>query len=831
MYSGINSRLWASTALTSLLAISLASAALAAEQKTAAADQKSKGGLEEIVVTAQRKSENLQVVPMSVVALGATQIQRSGAFTIQQLNGLVPNAVIERVSIFTNASSLSMRGVGTTGIESFADPEVATYVNGVYQPRSATGLLTTLDASNVEVLRGPQGTLYGRNAFAGVIAMTTNRPTMDEFEGKGTITYANYNRVDADLVVNAPLIQNELALRLAGRVHSSDGYFENNGVIDLKGTIDPSLKGRPVVPEKTYYVRPTLRWTPNANLDVNVIGDVYIDRSAAGVGINLFQPGVLVNTLGPGVTGANIFGDQSLGIPAAGGNPFKSVGSNGTGWPSYIDQGGVTVDSTYNTSIGKFKFIGNWASTKEEIWTDTDGTNLNIFSSARWQDYRVYSGELQYTTKIDRLDLTSGAFFLADKYQTTQLSFTVPNPLPAGFAGLAPVFVPTIIPAVQSGYNNAYINNSGERETWALYAQGEYHITDQLSLVGGGRYSWERKFNQMGESTTVLGAGFGPGTDFSAHLYSPAASGLVFGPISNTWDAFSPRVGVNYKINDDVLLFGFWQRASKSGGYNANAADLTAFRTPFGQETVDNYEGGIKSEWFDHKLRVNVNAFYETFTDLQRTLVTPSATAASGVVTVTTNAGNAVSYGTEIELAARPWDSVTTYANIGFDRAYYSKYCAPVAGLQQVTTSLTGHPVCGPITTVVSTAGKQLGYLVPTDFSYLKLIRAPKWDISFGGSKEFAIQGKGLITLNAGATYRSTWFTNLTNVPYSFRPDSITADASLRWDPDTSRYSVTLWARNITNNIYLINYTPAGSFTFGMASDPRTLGITVDVRF
>ncbi len=163
-----------------------------------------------------------------MVPVTGEQLNATGAATIESLNRLVPNAVIEHVGLFPTHASLSMRGVGYAGVESFTDPQVAVYVNGVYQARNATALTSAVDVDAIEVLRGPQGTLYGRNAFAGAVSVRTTRPDMDDQEASAQATLGTFGKQDFDLVVNQPLIEGLLAGRIAVRQHHLDGYLSQS---------------------------------------------------------------------------------------------------------------------------------------------------------------------------------------------------------------------------------------------------------------------------------------------------------------------------------------------------------------------------------------------------------------------------------------------------------------------------------------------------------------------------------------------------------------------------------------------------------------------------
>jgi iron complex outermembrane receptor protein len=801
-----------------------------------AQDEEASARVDEVIVTAQRREQNLQDVPLSMAAFNAESLVELGANNIEALNGAVPNVVVEHVGLFPAAASLSMRGIGYAGIESFADPDVAVYINGVYQARNSVALSSTVDVRQIEVLRGPQGTLYGRNAYAGVISLTTNRPDTSEASANAAVTLGNYGRVDMEFVGNLPIVPDVLAGRIAVRSHRFDGFFENNGIIDAAGTVDQALKGDSIGQEDTLYVRPSLRYTPNSSLTVDYIGEIYRERSeaypAVGMPAQAPPPGgtILTTCPSPAIPPAatlcygfgNPFGDESRNLPSSGTDPF-SIGHNLGDRPANYDSQFHTFDAVYDLGNGTLRGILSYMDVEEEVWADTDGTNQNIFSSARWQDYQALTAELQYVASLtERLHVVSGVSYLSDEYNTTQLSFvdTTP-PFPA-------VFTPFSV-------NPSYINNEGQRTAWAAYAQFEYNITDPLSIVLGGRYSWEEKSGYRGENTSLSAAGFLPTIDFSSHPFS-TVPGVVFTAPSESWSNFAPRVGVNYEASDDMLLYAFWQRAFKSGGFNANNSDLSAFRTPYDEQSVDTYEAGFKSEWLDRRLRLNVNLFWTEYQDLQRTAVTPSSSAPSGVVTVTTNAASVESYGVELESAFMVTPNFSLFANIGWNPSQYSEYCKDLNGAGASNVPAPGEVGCGTVTVAVDAPPVGPGgadtFIVPTDNAYLNTLRAPTWDVTVGGEYSVDLASAGSLTFTSSVNHRSEVWTQLLNVPYSYRRPMTTWDGNIVWEPTDSAFSVTLWGRNLTDEVDVLNYTPVGAnFAFMHPTPPRTYGVTLRADF
>lgn len=828
--------------VASLLAASVAGLGSAAvyaqgqEAPPAPAEGEEPAGLGSIMVQAQKRSESLQEVPLSIAAFTADELVKVAPVTLEDLNHLVPNVELEHVGLFRGAASFSMRGVGTSGIESFADPAVAVFINNIYQARNAIALSSTLDIEAIEVMRGPQGTIYGRNAYAGAIAVRTNRPDLSEFSGYGKLTYGNFNTTDADFVVNLPFVPDEFAGRLAVRSHDTDGYYRNSGEVTPGGAIDPNLRGQPLTAEKNVYIRPSLRWAPSERLDMTLFGEVFRDRSTPGLAINqTYDPESVSNALcgsvgpvdGPvppgtglqcntglfetfGWFGNDPWGDGRRGIPGDGTDPWV-VGFNLQQGTQEVDSYNATLNSTYTMDSGTFNVSFNYGEVDEEVWSDTDGENANLFSSARWQDYETWSFDGYWSSDFSGpIDLIAGAFFFYDKYTTGQVSFPITNN--------AVQFVTTLP-------NLSYGTNKSQRNSWAAWAQAEWHLTDAWSLVAGGRYSEERKYNAYGQAiVNIQLTGVPAGSDWSAY---PIGTGQpLFGPNEETWSNFAPRVGINWRASDDVFLFAFFQRASKSGGFNMNANVAEVFNTPFDEEQADNYEIGIKSEWLDNRLRVNANVFHTEYKDVQRNILRPAATGV-GVITFTGNAAGLEADGIELEVTALPMDNLTLYANAGYLDAGYTDFCAELDGAETTTTPQSGRTPCGPTVTINTTSAFR--YLVDTDWSDLEPVRAPELEYTIGGTYDFPFTA-GVLTFDANWNYTDELYTDLLNRERSDRKALEILNASLQWTAD--RYSVTLWGRNLTDNVERLNVAMVSNvWAFANGTQPKTYGVTLQVNF
>ncbi|MEN3952003.1 TonB-dependent receptor [Iodidimonas sp. SYSU 1G8] len=805
-----------------------------------------RGGIETVVSQAQKREESVQEVPVPVTAFSGEAIERKFAVNLEDLNKAAPAVQLQHVGLFHNASAFTIRGIGTSGIESFDDPHTALFIDGVYQARNAWALSNLLDIEAVEMLRGPQGTIYGRNAYSGAITLRTKKPDTSEYAGKASLQYGNPGKLIVSLVGNLPVVEDKFAMRLATQFYKDDGFYRNNGIV-VDGVvggqtithIDPELEGQRIQGNKYVYFRPSFRFTPNDALDVTITGEVIRQRGDGTVSLNAqYDPrtpsngncGGAYTSVGfncnksvfealypPNGLSVNPFGDGLTGDKGDGSDPFR-VGYNlPAGNDSDLNSYNLTMNADYTTDFGTFSFTGNYGWQRSVILTDTDGTNQDIFSSGRFEDYKTYQFEAHFVSDFsETIDMIAGVFYLWDQYHVGQILWT-----------------PGQAPFVLNEGRMSYFQNGQDRKTWAAYTQFEYHVTDQLSAVAGVRYSWEKKYDIFAvPNTSVASQGLDPNSDWSKFPIGP--NSVFFGPQEDSWDNFAPRVGLNYKVTDDILLFAFWQRAYKSGGFVNNAATITTFNDPFGEELIDNFEGGFKTEWLDSRLQLNGNIYYQKLKGLQRQIIRP-ANNLSGQETYISNSADARSYGFELELVAVPVDGLTLNANIGYNNIKYTNYCADLDGPENTPVPASGRAVCGSTTAVPAVIGGQAitQYLVEADYSDLPLAFAPKVIANLGFTYDFPIGDMGNISLGASAGYTSKMA--VTAVPINPRTDRrplLLLDAQISWESPDSKYRVSIWGKNLNNDIERLSVTPVSSlFAFEQGTQPRTYGITMTADF
>jgi iron complex outermembrane receptor protein len=814
-------RIAGGAALTSLLAT--APPALAQEEST----QARRGGvIEEVVVTARRRTESLQDVPMAVTAFSDERLFKQFAVDLRDFGTAVPNFQLEQVGLFQSAAAFSARGVGTGGIESFADPVVAVFVDGQYYPRNANALLDIFDLEAVEVMRGPQGTLYGQNAFAGAISVRTRRPT-GEAGIRGEATYGSYGTRIAKFAAESPIIDDTLNAKISLIHRDFDGYFKVRNLSqftdeqirtfsgpDATGRLGDSAQG-----ETKTVGRLSVQYLPREDTELNLIVTREWNRGDGSPGINgFFAPGGNPSVFELlGFRGRDPFGDSHRGISGDGSDPFK-IGANHRDINNQNLINAV-AELVWDSPIGEWTTMLAYQRVDSYITTDTDGELVNLFSSERQEDYKSFQFETRVSTELsDRSRLLTGLFFLRDEYELYQL-------LLLGFGNAGnPAAIPPRFPVPAFQFPNdirstSLGNNGQERISAAPYVDFYYDLNDDLTLNLALRGTYEQKQAFNIPNQNPIGPAYATPDKGN---FRRAEFALDCGSNTDSWFNLAPRVGLDYRPSPGILVFGFWQRAYKSGGLLNNSATCQPFQErPFDEERVDNFEVGVKSNLFDNRLLLNVNAFFSRYTDLQRTVIRFAPSTPTQQETFTSNAAGAESWGFELESQAVLTQNLSLIANIGYLNAEYDGFCADLNGPQFYAGVPTS--ACGSVEQIAD--GR---YLVDEDNSNLDLVRAPDWDLSTRLVYDWPLGNMGNLSIEGAYSYTSKLHTAVGNALRTDRGSLSRVDASITWSDPQERYRVAVWGKNLGDNVERLSRTEVATlFTFEFPTEPRTWGITV----
>ncbi|WP_298283067.1 TonB-dependent receptor [Novosphingobium sp.] len=595
---------------SAVLGVLLSGAALFASPAAAQEAAPPAEGLTDIVVTATRSSESLSKVAASVSAVSEAALGVGGVKDVASLATAIPNL---SVGDQFGVNRIFIRGIGLTSIDLGADGGVAFLQDGAQIARPAAQLSGFYDLERVEVLRGPQGTLYGRSATAGAINLITKRPT-EELEGYVRASYGNYNAVALEGAVGGALSGDQLMVRIAGKYDRRDGYGINE------------FTGQDIDDRNAYALRGSILAKPADDLEILVSGE-YFKEDDSNYAFHYFGPTVQPeNALG------SLIGGQSLFTVAAAAGRQPNLRNIYSDQEALNQRDGYSVTGTIAWTPGDWdiKSITSYRNFERFNRNDLDGSNANMFGQNNYNETsKTFSQEFVATYRSEKFDALLGAMYFNE-----ELFGSVRVPL----TNLGILFG---VPANTFDGANYLQFGTVNIDAIGVYAQGSYAVTDKLKITAGGRFSYEKRK--------------GVGTfDFLGSVNTDKAK---------SWNAFTPTVTLNYQASDSTLVYASVTRGFKSGVINVGSRNDV-----INPEYVWSYEVGLKTTTADRKLQANIAGFYMDYTDLQVGFVD-----ATSVVT-TVNAASARNYGIEAELRAKPVPGLTLELFGTYLNAKYSQF-------------------------------------------------------------------------------------------------------------------------------------------------------------
>jgi iron complex outermembrane receptor protein len=580
---------------------------------------------EELVVTARRTEESLQEVPASVSAFSEQQLQRLGATDATGLQGAVPNLNIVQGRGSSNATNIYIRGVGQPDALQTFDPAVGFYVDGVYYSRIRGTQMDLLDIERVEVLRGPQGTLYGKNTIGGAYSIITRRPGQDP-HGLFQVTAGDYGQLESRIAASGPLTD---TLAIGGVLFgaSRDGYVTN-----------------PVTNEEynnrnAWGGRFQAAWDPASNFNVDFSVDYAEEDNALTMGQAVSSLTTIVGVPIPAGAVPSPLPEFNFTARATPGLPNSS---EMTHWGSSLRASWELSDNLTLRSISAYRNL-NYTD-----YVDIDATFLELGDVLVDVDQDQVSQELQAIWEGDRWTTIGGLFYLRENVGSHQEAYA--DDLLGTFLG--------------GGTFTRTVDDDLQTTSMAAYVNATYQLTDRLSVSGGLRYTEEEKDYFRTTST------FSSNALFTANPARPPVN------INDTWDDISGLISIDYQLTDDFLLYGRVAQGFKSGGFNGRANN-PGEEAPYDPETVTSYEAGFKSDWFDNTLRANFAVFYNDYRDFQARVSNLTTDPGSGLPSIeltVLNAGQLEISGAELELSYRPVEALTLDAQIGYLNAEYGEF-------------------------------------------------------------------------------------------------------------------------------------------------------------
>ncbi|EXJ15626.1 TonB-dependent receptor [Imhoffiella purpurea] len=667
-----------------------------------------------LIVTAEKREQSLQDVPLSVSAIDDLEQEDAGVENVDDMASRVPSLYISNAA--TASSFMSLRGIVSQQTPG-APAGIGVYVDGVIRMDPLSALMTNvdlLDVERVEVLRGPQGTLWGRNTEAGAINIVTRRPD-NEARAKARVTVGDEGYRVGEISANMPLIDQEMFLSLAGVRTLRDGFSTN------------TVSGKDVDDIDEGMFRGKLRWLPISGLDVQLT----VDKAEARDGSYDYSY----------VSGS----DLSNATP-------RKITSDRDDQREHHDSYGFSLDLSYDMDVARITSITAYRKNKTENFGDTDFSAYDLTGAFSEFEQEQWTQELRLASKEGdgRLDWLVGVF-LFDTRHDDRLDSTTGTDAP--------------LLGMPEGYPLSVGSNSLQEEGQAVFGSLTYALTDRWSLTGGLRYEHEEK-------------------DFSS-------SGLLYGaPVRFDEDAnyseFLPKLSLSYTWSPDIMAYASLSQGARSGGFNSPLVSATG--NTYDNELSTSYELGLKSTWWDRRLRLNAAVFRMDIDDQQIGQTVPGT-----AFVITTNAGESRNYGVELEMQAAVTEELVIIANGAYLDTEFKDYVDPSAGADYSGNSAPLAP--------------EYTYLLAAQYN------KPIGGLLLGARME--LQGTGRVYFDSA--------NSLSQDPYAL--------LNLRLGLSSDDWSVVLWGKNLTDEDYVRYASAYGADALAVYGAPRTFGVTASYAF
>lgn len=756
---------------------------LATPGTSVAQEGRQAGSLEEVVVTARKREESLQDTPIAISAFSAAALERQQIGSTEDLDQVAPNLQFASYGPLTgnnSAAQVYIRGIGQSDGSSGVDPGVGLYIDEVYMGRSVGGVLEFRDIANVQILRGPQGTLFGRNTIGGAVLLTTTLPG-EEFGGTARVGFGDDNLYEGFVAIDVP-ITDRLATRFSVGARQRDGYVTR--VFD----------GLDLGNEDTYTVQTSLNWRASDSVTLTLRGD-YTKEDEHGspfvfAAINESQVFPAAISAGAGCPGATFpppSVPQDIVDPRCANDATWDLGKyrNGGNAPARSTLENWGVSGTLRWELSDTFSLKSITAYRELDWSgsrDADNTGLLVLHTDYSSSGNQFSQELQGLIETERLRGVIGAFYFEESVDDLLLvPFAAPPPLVASGA----------IPG-SLDYQRALIDN----DNFALFTQWTFDVTDALSLTAGVRYTEETKGIEIISFTvTPLTAPLVIPTTLNAPLVAGPGLNIIPRPFENKYESTTGSASIQYRWNESVMTYLSWSQGFKSGGFNQryNQAPPDNLPVAFDEEKAETIELGIKTE-IGANLRLNGAVFTTDYDDMQLTY-------RLGIVPLLFNAGKSTIEGAEVELTYAPGGLIVE-ASAGYLDNEFDEI-AVVPGTTQTV---------GPENT---------------------LPFAPEWQANLGVGYDFVI-GNATLTPRINLSYTSEQFFDAANsIEVAQLKDVTLVNASLTLDLGAWRFRAGV--NNATDEQYRVAGNSSFSTSAGYAeviySRPRNYFFSASVDF
>ena len=781
------------TYLAAVIAAGLASTSTVAMAQADAippdADQAVSEGIEDIIVTAQRRAENSQRAAIAITAVSADDLIRAAVTDANQITNAVPSLQVGTIT--GPYSSFYLRGVGNFATTPLADPAIAFSVDGVFfaRPSSTSGVF--YDLERIEVLKGPQGTLYGRNSTGGAINVITRAPELGRTGGYAMGEYGNYDAKRAEGALNLALGK-DAALRVAGFISRRDGFYSD-------GTGDDSSEG----------VRATLRVEPSSSVRISVSADYS------------HQGGI-----GPGATYRQLISkDERIGVLDARAAPLRQatfVGSAGAVLPPlvarpYLDDHfwGVRAQADIDTSLGVLTIVPAYRRSSLDIVSTAAG----LVQQQKELDEQ-FSGEIRLSSNPgSRLQYTLGFYAMTEKIRAA-LYFA------------------------QTYFGGASSQNS-TTDTFAPFGRVTYSLTDTFRVNLGARYTIENKTVLMDSTSANILCGSPTGACPGAPVFpndrdeflafvagrppfpTPiGVNGSLLLPSRRLLDTTATfrkptyRVGVEFDAGPQSLLYATFETGFKSGGFFVSIDDPV-----YRPETIKAFTVGSKNRFLDNKLQVNLEGFYWIYRDQQ--ISSFRTNSQGGVEFATQNVGRTRYYGFELDTQFRATTTTLLKANVQYLNARNTEFTFTTSNL-----SPPGAPPSVPATGCPATLSPN-GRVYTVNCSGFRPVQAPEWSLMLGAEQTIGLGNSGELVLNAQTRYQTETYTSTEFLPSQIQGAYWMSDAQIEYRAPDNKFSLAFYINNI-ENAQVMSQTRPHPLNFNLVAvslrPPRTYGLRLRVN-
>jgi iron complex outermembrane receptor protein len=747
--------------LTALVAFALPAATNAQEGAAGAM-------LEEIVTTARKKSdaEKAQEVPVALTAFGAAQLDALFVKKLDDLSYKMPNVQLEAVGTFPGVQNFSIRGQGINSSIPSVDPTVGVFVDGVFVGTTYGVVLDTFDLESIEVLRGPQGLLFGRNVTGGAVLLRNARPN-GEFGAKVRVGMTDEEHSNVAATIEGALVEDRLAAKIAVLYDKDNGYFDNINQTIPSNPANPVVSPAPHPLQTQFYAEPALR-SQVGEMETTLIRPTLVWTPSDAADITLILESGKVE--GDGAVWASVT-DQRAGTLDKFSTTSDEIGFTEIDWFQ------STLEVNFDAFGGTFTNILGYREVEADSAADIDGTFLPIFAAPGFTNQDQISNELRWSGRFgENWDTTIGFYYFDQDIEYREARY---------------IWLPPPLGPLPLGINlTVALGGDMQAENFGIFWNNDFYLGDSWVLSAGIRYTDESKKAQI-----ITAPSGNPCRDV-------VTFDCTFDNLQGDWDNITPRLGAQWNFSDSGQIYGFWSKGYRSGGFNfRNAKPDLIPPGPTREEENNTYEVGLKTDFADGRVRLNIAAFYNEITDMQRELNRADPDVI--VFQATLNAGDVTIQGAELDLVALLTDTFSINASAGVQDSEYDRIDPFVLELEEILQ-----------TTVI---GPDLPRLAPSNYSL-----GFSWDIPAGSMGVFNVAGS--------YSFREKNPYNDSNS--EIFDDQERIDASINWFSPGDSWSVSLYGKNLSDEANWGNLTAITSaLTAGPMQKGRYLGMEVNWRY